>query len=215
MHRYAKSLNISSYYSFNLKVEVGSFNLNLNRKPGGHMMFERILVALDNSTDNRSVFETALSLAKWADARLMLAHVLPCEEMDITELHQLTDHHTFPSHYPNPALSPDTQQVCETQGLRMLREFHAIATTAGVGSDLAQPLANPGHQICDLAIGWGADLIVIGRRGLTEADEAIQGSVSQYVTHHAPCPVLIVQHQLFGQVSTLTRPAQRQVSLVQ
>lgn len=169
-------------------------------------MFERILVALDNSTNNTSVFETALSLAKWANARLMLAHVLPCETLDAD---QHIDHPTSPTHYSSPALT-ENQQACEAQGLQMLRDFHAIATTSGVGSDLAQPLANPGHQICDLAIGWGADLIVIGRRGLTEADEAIQGSVSQYVTHHASCPILIVQHQHLGHFTTSTEPTQRQ-----
>jgi len=180
-------------------------------------MFERILVALDNSANNRAVFETALSLAKWANARLMLAHVLPCENLELPELNQLADRHTSSTHYSDSTPSLENQQVCEAQGLQMLREFHAIATTAGVGSDLAQPLANPGHQICDLAIGWGADLIVIGRRGLTEADEAIQGSVSQYVTHHAPCPVLIVQHQHLGQSTTSvsTEPAHRQMLLVQ
>lgn len=166
-------------------------------------MFERILVALDNSTSNSSVFETALSLAKWADARLLLAHVLPCDDTESVELPQLeqprsTDHAGYSTQHHNPSLSPETQQVCEIQGLKMLREFHALATTAGIGSDLAQPLANPGHQICELAIGWGADLIIVGRRGLTVADEIIQGSVSQYVTHHAACPVLIVQHPPFG-----------------
>lgn len=166
-------------------------------------MFERILVALDNSTSNGSVFETALSLAKWADARLMLAHVLPCDDTNGVELSHLerpriTDHAGYSTQHRNLSFSPETQQVCEVQGLEMLRQFHAIAAAAGIGSDLAQPLANPGHQICELAIGWGADLIIVGRRGLTVADETIQGSVSQYVTHHAACPVLIVQHQLFG-----------------
>lgn len=161
-------------------------------------MFERILVALDNSASNTAVFETALSLSKWANARLMLAHVLPCEDGGAAELSPLAEDGGYPTRHNSLSLSPEKQQVCETQGLNMLREFHAIATAAGIGSDLAQPLANPGHQICELAIGWGADLIIVGRRGLTATDETIQGSVSQYVTHHAPCPVLIVQHQHFG-----------------
>lgn len=176
-------------------------------------MFERILVALDNSTSNTSVFETALSLAKWADARLMLAHVLPCDDMNASEPYSPMKRSNHPSQHHNTPLSFENQQVCEAQGLKMLREFHTIATTAGIGSDLAQPLANPGHEICDLAIGWGADLIVIGRRGLTEADEAIYGSVSQYVTHHAPCPVLIVQHPLFGQPDVSTEPRLGQVAV--
>ena len=159
-------------------------------------MFTRILVALDNSANNVAVFETALSLAKWADARLMLAHVQPCDDDDTTELPDLTGHTHSPSQ--DTLFASAKQQTCDVRGLNMLREFHAIATAAGIGSDLAQPLANPGEQICELAISWGADLIVVGRRGLTAADEALQGSVSQYVTHNACCPVLIVQHQALG-----------------
>lgn len=157
-------------------------------------MFERILVALDNSANNVAVFETALSLSKWANARLMLAHVQPCNEVDLSEQVELIEQTDYQMTYSD-SLTSAKQQACEVQGLRMLREFHAIASAAGVGSDLAQPLANPGQQICELAIGWGADLIIVGRRGLSEADEAAQGSVSQYVTRHAACPVLIVQHR--------------------
>jgi nucleotide-binding universal stress UspA family protein len=135
-------------------------------------MFERILVALDTSASNTQVFETALSLAKLINARLMLTHILPCEE------------------------TLNQPIACESQGLAMLREFHATAAAAGIGSDLAQPLANPGHQICELAIGWGADLIVVGRRDLIEAEAP--DSVSHHVTCNALCPVLIVQHYPFG-----------------
>ncbi len=39
----------------------------------------------------------------------------------------------------------------------------------------------------------GADLIVLGRRGRTGLAEALLGSVSNYVLHHAPCSVLVVQ----------------------
>jgi nucleotide-binding universal stress UspA family protein len=136
-------------------------------------MFERILVALDTSVSSAEVFETALSLAKLVNARMMLAHVLPCEETN------------------------ESPVSCESQGFSVLRKFHATATAAGVGCDLAQPLANPGHQICELAIGWGADLIVMGRRDFTTTDE-LSNSVSHHVVCHASCPVLVVQHHPFG-----------------
>ncbi|WAL62420.1 universal stress protein [Thermocoleostomius sinensis] len=122
--------------------------------------------------NNTRVFETALSLAQLVNARLLLAHILPCADAE------------------SPA-------SCESQGLTMLRKFHAVATQAGIGCDLAQPLANPGHQICELAIGWGSDLIVMGRRDANN-DEDLDTSVSHHVTRHAACPVLIVQHHPFG-----------------
>ncbi len=43
-------------------------------------MFQKILVALDTSSLNRSVFEAALGLAKVVNANLMLLHVLSAEE---------------------------------------------------------------------------------------------------------------------------------------
>ena len=39
-------------------------------------MFQKILVALDTSSLNRSVFEAALSLAKALNANVMLLHVV-------------------------------------------------------------------------------------------------------------------------------------------
>jgi nucleotide-binding universal stress UspA family protein len=43
-------------------------------------MFQKILVALDTSTSNRSVFEKALALAEVLQANLTLLHVLSPEE---------------------------------------------------------------------------------------------------------------------------------------
>ncbi|MCZ8054719.1 MAG: universal stress protein, partial [Microcystis sp. LE19-12.2C] len=48
--------------------------------------------------------------------------------------------------------------------------------------------------ICKVAREENIDLIVIGRRGRSGLGELFLGSVSNYVLHHAPCSVLIVQH---------------------
>ncbi len=53
-------------------------------------------------------------------------------------------------------------------------------------------MGNPAHNICDLAQTWSADLILVGSRGRTGIKEMFLGSVSNYITHHAPCSVLIV-----------------------
>jgi nucleotide-binding universal stress UspA family protein len=50
---------------------------------------------------------------------------------------------------------------------------------------------DPRDEIIDAAKGWGADLIVMGARGLGAVKEFFLGSVSHGVARHAPCPVLV------------------------
>ncbi len=52
-----------------------------------------------------------------------------------------------------------------------------------------------GRVICEWAESHGVDAIVIGAHGSSYAGEVLLGSVSQYVLHHAPCPVLVVRQQ--------------------
>ena len=48
----------------------------------------------------------------------------------------------------------------------------------------------PGEVLVDAA--EGADMVVVGSRGLGGFTGMLLGSVSQYVLHHASCPVVVV-----------------------
>jgi nucleotide-binding universal stress UspA family protein len=50
---------------------------------------------------------------------------------------------------------------------------------------------SPGPAIVDVAAG--AELVVVGSRGLGGFKELLLGSVGQHVAHHAPCPVIVVR----------------------
>ncbi|ONK68857.1 uncharacterized protein A4U43_C05F16770 [Asparagus officinalis] len=50
---------------------------------------------------------------------------------------------------------------------------------------------DPKDVICQAAEEMHADLLVVGSRGLSMLRRAFLGSVSDYVAHHANCPVLI------------------------
>jgi nucleotide-binding universal stress UspA family protein len=52
--------------------------------------------------------------------------------------------------------------------------------------------ARPAHEVVDVAREAGADLIVLGSRGLSAIGGLLLGSVAHRLLHLAPCPVLVV-----------------------
>ena len=52
--------------------------------------------------------------------------------------------------------------------------------------------ADPADALIDVCEGCGADLIVVGNRGMGGVKRFVLGSVPNKISHHAPCSVLIV-----------------------
>jgi nucleotide-binding universal stress UspA family protein len=67
------------------------------------------------------------------------------------------------------------------------------AEAAGVASELYARQGDPADAILDVAEETGADLIVVGNKGMTGAKRFLLGSVPNKVSHHAPCSVLIIR----------------------
>jgi nucleotide-binding universal stress UspA family protein len=64
---------------------------------------------------------------------------------------------------------------------------------AGVKVETFSREGDPADAILDVAEQRGADLIVVGNKGMTGAKRFLLGSVPNKVSHHAPCSVLIVR----------------------
>lgn len=154
-------------------------------------MLNKILVAIDRSEKNKSVFNSAVSLAKNTGATLMLLHVLSEDEAGYPML---------PTYAYYPILDNRDYDVYQEKlakykqwGIDFLQNLTEQATEAGVNTEYTQLTGNPGRTICELADTWAADIVIVGSRGLKGLKEMFLGSVSNYVTHHAPCSVLIVR----------------------
>lgn len=75
---------------------------------------------------------------------------------------------------------------------------HALERARGLAGDglevtLHARQGNPADAILDVAEEVGADLIVVGNKGMTGARRFLLGSVPNRVSHHAPCAVLIIR----------------------
>ena len=152
---------------------------------------DKILVAVDRSQSSRAIFDSALSLAQTTGATLMLLHVMTKTE---------TGYPTLPTYSYYPMVDDRQYELYQQQfakyqqwGLDFLQNLTEEATAAGVNTEYTQLTGNPGRMICELASNWSADLILVGSRGLKGLKEMFLGSVSNYVTHHAPCSVLIMR----------------------
>ena len=153
------------------------------------MRYTKILVAIDRSSQSDSVFEQALELAKKEEAALMLFHCLHSElqgsglyaDMYSRELISYSEE-------MQEQFRQEKQEAC-----KWLARYCQTATAQGVATEWDVKVGDAGSALLQLANAWNADLIVLGRRGHRGLAEIFLGSVSNYVVHHAPCSVLVVQ----------------------
>ncbi len=172
-------------------------------------MINKILVAVQRFENNQSIFKTAVSLAQTNDAELMLLHIMSETEANYPEL--LT--YTYFPMVDNHEYEAYQKQLKEYRqwGLNFLQDLTKEATARGVDTEFTQLTGNPGRMICELAGNWSADLILVGSRGLKGLKEMFLGSVSNYVTHHAPCSVLIVRNSVNSESERLSSESKKTV----
>jgi nucleotide-binding universal stress UspA family protein len=162
-------------------------------------MFSKVLVAIDRSAGSKQVFERALSLAKAGSKSLILLHVLSIEEPGSPAMFPYLIQQKKHCIHVDPKIMRQANEIYDRQwsdfkqqGIQLLRSFTKKAIAAGVSTEFSQITGHPSSTICEFAQACQADVIVIGRRGHSGLKEMFLGSVSNYVVHHAPCSVLLV-----------------------
>jgi nucleotide-binding universal stress UspA family protein len=146
-------------------------------------MFRSIVVGTDGSDTAQTAVDEAVTLANSIGARL---HIVSAYEPVAADRLRV-ERHQVPGDLQwmvNPREDVDTT-------------LRAAADAAGSGgvSDVAihARQGDPADAILDVAEEQGADLIVVGNKGMTGAKRFLLGSVPNKVSHHAPCSVLIVR----------------------
>lgn len=142
------------------------------------LKYNTILVAVDGSSEAKRAFKKSVLLAKDHQAKLLLTHIV--------------DTRTFASveHYDRTVFSE-----AERYAKDMLEEFKAQALSNGLDDvTLILDYGSPKVKIAkDVAKKYNVDLIVTGATGLNAVERFLIGSVSEHITRHAKCDVLIVR----------------------
>ena len=145
------------------------------------IMFSRILVAVDGSPFAERALAQAVDLSKMYGAHLLVVHVV------LRRFYAVT-----PSEAGVLATTVFVKEM-ESEGKKIIAKSEEFVKAAGVAYECKLVQGVPADEIVRLGQAEKVDLIVLGSRGLTEVRAFLLGSVSDKVTHHAKCPILIVK----------------------
>jgi nucleotide-binding universal stress UspA family protein len=100
---------------------------------------------------------------------------------------------TFPTFAFEPPPVRDFKSSVLEDVRRVVEEARVALGARGLDIETAVAIGNPKEEIARTAREWGADLVVLGARGLGRIKRFLLGSVSLAVARHVSCPVLVVK----------------------
>lgn len=142
-----------------------------------------IVVGVDGSDPSRAALRWALEEARLRGARIVAVHAwsyypsLPADSLDPM------------------LLTPDFNQTLEEDARRFVeREVEEVRPDAGDLEIEGRAIAGPAGAVL-VEAAEDADLLVVGTRGHGGFKGLLLGSVSQQVSHHASCPLVLIPHE--------------------
>jgi len=137
-------------------------------------MFEKILLAVDGSEHSKRATGVAAEIAKISGGEVLVFHVREVEM----------------SRAPEAAAETPREATDLVNGV--VHELKQQGVNARADARSA-PFGRAAHDIVEESKAWGADLVVMGSRGLSDFSALLVGSVAHKVLHLADCPVMIVK----------------------
>lgn len=145
-------------------------------------MFNRIVVGTDGSDTAAEAMRQAVDLAKLSGASLSIVSAYaPAAKRRVNG--EKLDAPADVQYEIGPR--EDVNLVLDAAAAAAKREGLEVQTHPVEG--------DPAEAILSVAEETGADLIVVGNKGMTGARRFLLGSVPNNVSHHAPCSVIIVR----------------------
>ncbi|BBD65854.1 UspA domain-containing protein [Nostoc commune NIES-4072] len=135
-------------------------------------IFKTVLFPIDQSRETREAADVVTNVVKKYGSRLVLLSVV--EEP------------------PPDAPSADDPMVSPEVVAKLLENAQSLFSGQGIQAEILERRGKPAFTICDVADEIGADLIIMGCRGLGLTEEGADDSVTTRVINLSPCPVLIV-----------------------
>jgi nucleotide-binding universal stress UspA family protein len=145
-------------------------------------VFTRIVVGTDGSDTATEAVRQATDLAKLSEATLSI----------VSAYAPVSKRRTAHEQLDAPA---DVQyEIGPREDINLVLDSAAAAAKKeGIDAQTHPVEGDPAEAILSVAEQTGADLIVVGNKGMAGARRFLLGSVPNKVSHHAPCSVIIVR----------------------
>lgn len=142
-------------------------------------MYKTIVVGTDGSDRAGVAFDRALALAKAFRAHLHIVHVVRDRPRDAA------------------TMDPATRARLEIdrgldRGDSVTAAALVKADAQGVRGQVHAPRGDPADGLISVAHTTGADLVVVGNRGMGGLRQFVLGTVPARIAHRCPCSLLIV-----------------------
>jgi len=140
-----------------------------------------VLLAVDGSEHSYYAFEWYVTHFHKPENKLLLAH---CPETfaNVTMM--------------SPSKVQDLIAECEIKIKSIQDRYLDKMKANGIqGEFICLDGDKPGHALIDCAANRNVTFIVTGTRGQGKLRRTLMGSVSDYIVHHSPVPVLVCRHK--------------------
>ncbi len=145
-------------------------------------MFDKTLVAVDESQQASWALQAAIELAQRLAAQLALVHVGPEHQASATDQEQ------------------------ERKSEKLLRRLKSIVPES-INTVAVSRTGNPVTEIISAAQDLDTDLIFMGTHGRGRIQQLFLGSTTEGVARWAPCPLITVRRAMNGTSSQPQRPS--------
>jgi nucleotide-binding universal stress UspA family protein len=154
----------------------------------------KILLAVDGSDASMSAVAATAALDMPADSTIEVVSVIP------------DSFAPEGSTWPNVIRvdPPSDRERIRDDVARRLLDIEDRVRVGETRTEVRVLEGRPATEIVAEAARFGADLIVMGARGLSAVRRLLLGSVSSEVVDHAPCPVLVARHARVERVMLAT-----------
>ncbi|KAF7018909.1 hypothetical protein CFC21_032143 [Triticum aestivum] len=147
---------------------------------------QKMMVAIDESECSHYALEWALR--NLAPRRLILFTVQP-----FSPLSYLPVGSPLGPSVASPELIRSVTEHQRQLAQALVDKAKAICAEHGVDAETVIEVGDPKETICEAAEKLNVDLLILGSHSRGPVQRFFLGSVSNYCSHHAKCPVLVVK----------------------